>query len=115
MHVADLYEAMAVLSKDSPSGTLWMRGQEMYEYSLVMTMRRVLKKACSPVTHEQITTVPTRPGLRKGGEKSQVGEMKQPWSKLHQKFSKRSFLVNSIRTINKRKLLWIFAEEERNK
>ena len=78
-------------------------------------MRRVIRKACAPVTHEQIMSVPSRPGLRKGGEKSQVGEMKQPWKKLHLKFSKRSFMVNSIRVINKRKLMWIFAEEEKNK
>ena len=115
MHVDDLYSAMEFLSRDSKSGTLWMKGQMMYEYSLVMTMRRILRKACAPVTHEQIMSVPSRPGLRKGGENSKVGEMKQPWKKLHLRFSKRSFMVNSIRIINKRKVLWMLAEEEKSK
>ena len=75
----------------------------------------IIRKACGPVTHEQIMSVPSRPGLRKGGENSKVGEMKQPWKKLHLRFSKRSVMVNSIRIINKRKVLWMLAEEEKSK
>ena len=115
MSVAKLYGEMAIMSAMAQSGTLWLNGPNTYEFSLVMVFRRILRKNCSPVTREQIESVPMRTGLRKGTEKVQVGERKQPWKRPNTKFADRAFIVNAIRTLNARSLNWILEDEGRIK
>ena len=115
MSVVKLYGEMAIMSAMAQSGTLWLNGPNTYEFSLVMMFRRILRKNCSPVTREQIESVPMRTGLRKGTEKVQVGERKQPWKRPNTKFADRAFIVNAIRTLNARSLNWILEDEGRIK
>ena len=103
------------MSAMAQSGTLWLDGLNFYEFSLVMMFRRVLRKNCSPITREQIESVPVRSGLRRGSEKVKVGERKQPWKRPNTKFADRAFLVNAIRALNAHTLNWILEDEGRIK
>ena len=109
-----MYKELSALSVKSPSGTLWLNGQNLYEYSLIMLFRRITRTKCAPVTYQQISSAPKRDGLREGDKNVQVGERKFPWSPKprFKNFSDRCVLINCISTINKRKLNWLLLGED---
>ena len=112
--VKSMYEELSQLSYKSPSGTLWLNGENLYEYSLIMLFRRITRTRCAPITYEQITSVPKREGLREGDKSVQVGERKFPWTPKarFKNFSDRCVVINCISTLNKRKLNWLLLGED---
>ena len=111
-HVSDLYMGMEQLSRSCPSGTKWLNGENMYEYTLILLFRRITRTKCSPVTYNSIESVAKRDGLRQGDKNTQVGVRKYPWKDIKSKFADRCVMIMAIRTLNKNKLNWLLLGED---